>query len=77
MSDHNLVSKEVWELNHILDRYGFEQTEKNREMLGEKVDKFKKKSELAPHNRKNFYVFLETNYQNYKDQADKLGLNDK
>ena len=74
MSDKNLVSTEPHELNYILNRYDLSQSQKNRDLLKAKIAIFKSDTSIKPHNRENFYKFLEKNYTLYKEQAIKLGL---
>jgi len=69
MSDHNLVSQEVHEMNHILERYGFRETEENRISLINKLSKFKNRPAYTPENRHYFYKYLESNYENYRKNA--------
>lgn len=60
MSDKNLVSKEDHELETILKRYGKRTTEANKDILSEAIDDFKDDEHYSPHNRENFYLYLET-----------------
>ncbi|HOJ49725.1 MAG TPA: hypothetical protein PKW55_02835 [Spirochaetota bacterium] len=58
-SDKDLVSKEEHELNYVLKKYNKRQTKENREKLVESLDNFNKDSNYKPHNRENFYKYIE------------------
>ncbi|EAI3980345.1 hypothetical protein VXI38_001647 [Campylobacter jejuni] len=59
MSDNNLVSTQEWELNYILRKYNFKETQSNRDKLKKIISDFKSKESTKPHNRENFYTFFQ------------------
>jgi hypothetical protein len=62
-SDHELVAcEEDHEMEYILRLYGKSETQANILDLRSKCRSFKADKGYAPHNRSNFYRYLETKY---------------
>ena len=55
MSDHNLVSQEIREVNYILQQHGFKQSEYERSVIITRLGNFKKNHQHTIHNRISFY----------------------
>ena len=64
-SDRDLVSSEDHELNYLLQKWEKKQSKENREKLAGELKKFKSDDEYKPHNRENFYKYVED--KNIKD----------
>lgn len=61
MSDRNLISKQDHELETILRHYSKRTTVSNKNKLKDIIDEFKNDTNYFPHNRENFYLYLEEN----------------
>lgn len=61
MSDRDLISTEVHELNYLLKKWKKRSTQENRDLLKNKLMEFKKDKKYKNHNRKNFYYYVEDN----------------
>ena len=58
-SDRDLVSTEEHELNYLLQKWNKKQSKDNREELIKIIKAFKKDPDFKPHNRENFYLYIE------------------
>jgi|GEM_PF-55779 len=58
-SDRDLVSNEDHELNYLLQKWEKKQTKENREILSNCLKEFKSNEDYKPHNRENFYKYID------------------
>jgi len=57
--DSDFISKDDHELNYVLKKYSKRQTKGNRFSLLESLRAFKNNSGYAPHNRRDFYRYVD------------------
>jgi|GEM_PF-764599 len=58
-SDRDLISTEEHELNYLLQKWDKKQSIENREALTKIIKDFKSDADFKPHNRENFYLYVE------------------
>jgi|GEM_PF-774994 len=74
-SDRDLVSSEDHELNYLLQKWSKRQSIENREKLAEALKTFKEDENYKPHNRENFYKYVDDN--NIKDILESIEEKEK
>ncbi|MBN2443489.1 MAG: OmpA family protein [Spirochaetales bacterium] len=57
--DKNLISSETHEINYVLKKWEKKQNKKNRQIVRETLEKFRDDITYKPHNRENFYRYVE------------------
>jgi large subunit ribosomal protein L30 len=68
--DRDLVSEEKHELDYLLKKWDKRQNQANRDILTEKLKDFKIDKAYSPHNRENFYKYVDD--KGIKELLDKI-----